>query len=80
LFRLLQSTPDSTAKSLFQRLKKKHPEQQFVEKQLRTLQSHAGEWCITMAGKLIFIGIDDINDVSHWEYKKRLEKINKKTL
>ena len=58
----LQNDPDCTAKSLFQRLKKKYPEQ-FVDGQLRTLQRRIGEWRHTMARKLVFSGMDDINDV-----------------
>lgn len=59
----LQSAPDSTAKSLLQRLKENHPEQ-FVDGQLRTLQRRVGEWRRTMARNLIFSGMNDINDVA----------------
>ena len=59
----LQSAPDSTAKSLFQRLKNENPEQ-FVDGQLRTLQRRVGEWRRTMARNLIFSGMDTINDVA----------------
>ncbi len=59
----LQSAPDSTAKSLFQRLKENHPEE-FVDGQLRTLQRRVGEWRHTMARNLIFSGMDDIKDVA----------------
>ena len=58
----LQSAPDSTAKSLFERLMEKYPEQ-FATGQLRTLQRRIGEWRHTMARNLIFSGVDDINDV-----------------
>ncbi|MCK5580709.1 MAG: transposase family protein [Candidatus Omnitrophica bacterium] len=59
----LQDSPDSTAKSLFQRLKEKYPDQ-FSDGQLRTLQRRVGEWRHTMARKLIFNRIDDINDIA----------------
>ena len=60
----LQSSPDSTAKSLFQRLKRERPEQLFVDGQLRTLQRRISEWRRTMARNLIFSGVDGINDVA----------------
>lgn len=59
----LQSSPDSTAKSLFQRLKETHPEQ-FVDGQLRTLQRRIGEWRHMMARDLIFSGMDSITNVT----------------
>lgn len=59
----LQIAPDSTAKSLFHRLKEEHPEQ-FIDGQLRTLQRRIGEWRHAMARNLIFSGMDDINNVT----------------
>lgn len=59
----LQKSPDSTAKSLFHRLKKEYPDQ-FVDGQLRTLQRRIGKWRHAMARNLIFSGIDDVNNVS----------------
>ena len=58
----LQSNPDCTAKSLFQRLKEKHPAQ-FTDGQLRTLQRRIKEWRHTMARHLVFDGVNDINNV-----------------
>lgn len=58
----LQSNPDCTAKSLFQQLKEKYPEQ-FTEGQLRTLQRHIKEWRHTMAKHLVFGGVNDISNV-----------------
>ena len=59
----LQIAPDSTAKSLFKRLKKKYPEE-FMDGQLRTLQRRISEWRSTMAKNLIFSGTDDINEIA----------------
>jgi len=64
----LQATPEITAKSLFQRLKKEHPSQ-FSDGQLRTLQRRVKEWRYIMAKKLVYACLDgnsqhqDINPV-----------------
>lgn len=58
----LQKEPDCTAKSLFQRLNDKYPEQ-FGDGQLRTLQRRIGEWRRTMARSLVLGTIDDIRNV-----------------
>jgi hypothetical protein len=66
----LQATPEITAKSLFQRLKKEHPGQ-FVDGQLRTLQRRVKEWRYIMAKKLVYAFMDgdsqhrDINPVGN---------------
>jgi hypothetical protein len=66
----LQATPEITAKSLFQRLKKEHPGQ-FVDSQLRTLQRRVKEWRYIMAKKLVYACMDgddqhrDINPVGN---------------
>jgi hypothetical protein len=51
----LQSEPDCTAKSLFQRLNDRYPNQ-FAPGQLRTLQRRISEWRLTMARRLVFGG------------------------
>lgn len=56
----LQSEPDRTAKSMFQRLKEKYPGK-FIEGQLRTLQRRVAEWRQTMARKLVFSGVKEID-------------------
>lgn len=58
----LQRDPDCTAKSLFQQLCEKFPEQ-FSAGQLRTLQRRIGEWRQTMARTLVFGGVEDPNEV-----------------
>jgi hypothetical protein len=59
----LQIAPDSTAKSLFLRLKDEYPEQ-FIDGQLRTLQRRIGEWRHEMARNLIFSGMDYIINIT----------------
>ena len=59
----LQADPDTTAKTLLERLNKKYPGQ-YPPGQLRTLQRRIGEWRQTMARKLIFTGVLDLNDVT----------------
>lgn len=49
----LQKDPETTAKSLFQRLQQTYPEQ-FESGQLRTLQRRIQEWRHLMARKLVF--------------------------
>ena len=50
----LQAEPDTTAKVLFDRLRKKYPEYQFKDGQLRTLQRRVHDWRRVMARKLLF--------------------------
>ena len=54
----LQEEPDSTAKSLFERLQSLHPDR-FQPGQLRTLQRRVREWREVMARQLVYGGLDD---------------------
>lgn len=58
----LQSDPDSTAKSLLQRLEEKCPGQ-YGGKPLRTLQRRISEWRQSMARTLVFAGAEEGCDV-----------------
>ncbi len=49
----LQSEPETTAKTLLERLEQKYPSQ-FPEGQLRTLQRRVWEWRRVMARELVF--------------------------
>lgn len=53
----LQADPDSTAKSLMERLHREHPGR-FPDGQLRTLQRRVGEWRKVMAQTLAGICLD----------------------
>src|SRR5580658_7726358 len=53
----LQEAPDTTAKTLLERLIDKYPGQ-YDQKLLRTLQRRVGEWRRTMARKLVCAGVD----------------------
>jgi len=53
VLRWIQNEPDSTAKSLFERLKREHPGQ-FSSGQLRTLQRRVKEWRQIMARDLVY--------------------------
>ena len=54
----LQEEPDATAKSLFERLRSRHPDR-FKAGQLRTLQRRVREWREVMARQLVYRGFDD---------------------
>jgi len=69
----LQSTPDSTAKSLFRRLQEKYP-QRFGANQLRTLQRRISEWRQAMARRLVFAGVEERKDVEAVALKHRRSK------
>jgi hypothetical protein len=58
----LQKEPDTTAKTLLERLIDTYPGQ-YDQKLLRTLQRRVGEWRRTMARKLVFAGVADENNV-----------------
>jgi hypothetical protein len=58
ILRWLQEAPDTTAKTLLERLMDKYPGQ-YDQKLLRTLQRRVGEWRRTMARKLVFTGVDE---------------------
>ena len=49
----LEQSPEATAKSLFERLQKKHPDQ-FASGQLRTLQRRISQWRKVMARQLVY--------------------------
>ncbi len=51
----LQETPDATAKSLFEKVRREQPGK-FSEGQLRTLQRRIGEWRRVMARQLVYAG------------------------
>jgi hypothetical protein len=61
ILRWLADNPDATAKSLFDRLCKRHPGQ-FEAGQLRTLQRRIKEWRHIMAKELIFAHRDSMDD------------------
>ena len=54
----LQQDPESTAKSLIERLQREYPGQ-FAEGQLRTLQRRLGEWRRAMARTLVHACLDE---------------------
>jgi len=54
----LQSHPEATAKSLFERLQQKYPGQ-FAPGQLRTLQRRIRQWREVMAKKLVYACTED---------------------
>ena len=54
----LQSEPETTAKTLLERLEQKYPSQ-FLEGQLRTLQRRVREWRRVMARELVFGSQDE---------------------
>jgi hypothetical protein len=58
----LQKEPDTTAKTLLERLIDKYPGQ-YDQKCLRTLQRRVGEWRRTMARKLVFAEVADEKNV-----------------
>lgn len=58
----LQKDPDTTAKTLLERLMEKYPGQ-YDSKSLRTLQRRVGEWRQTMARKLVFVGVEEPKEV-----------------
>ena len=58
----LQKEPDTTAKTLLERLIAKYPGQ-YDPKLLRTLQRRVGEWRRTMARKLVFAGVTEGENV-----------------
>jgi hypothetical protein len=58
----LQKDPDTTAKTLLDRLIAKSPEQ-YHAKLLRTLQRRVGEWRRTMARELVFAGVTESKEV-----------------
>lgn len=58
----LQKEPDTTAKTLLERLIGKYPGQ-YDPKLLRTLQRRVGEWRRTMARKLVFAGVTEADNV-----------------
>jgi hypothetical protein len=58
----LQEEPDTTAKTLLERLIDKYPGR-YDQKLLRTLQRRVGEWRRTMARELVFAGVSEQTDV-----------------
>lgn len=58
----LQDDPDSTAKSLLERLQEKSPSR-YPDKLLRTLQRRVLEWRQAMARKLVFSGSEQVSEV-----------------
>lgn len=62
----LQQSPAATAKDLFERLQREHPER-FPGGQLRTLQRRVREWRHMMARKLVYLSVDDSNQVRETE-------------
>ena len=58
VLRWLQSEPDATAKTLFERLQKDHPGR-FPDGQLRTLQRRVREWRQIMAKELVYACLAD---------------------
>lgn len=57
VLRWLQEKPETTAKGLFRRLQKEHPDQ-FSDGQLRTLQRRVKEWRYIMAKRLVYACMD----------------------
>jgi hypothetical protein len=55
----LQGEPDTTAKDLFERLQRQHPDC-FPSGGLRTLQRRVLEWRKVMARGLVYSGLDDL--------------------
>jgi len=58
----LQKDPDTTAKTLFERLQREHPGH-FSDGQLRTLQRRIKEWRHVMAKKLVYACLKDNNNL-----------------